>query len=129
MSNEEGTQLTDRQVMAIPHLISSPTLEEGRRRAKIAKQTLYNWLKEPEFKREFRRQRNEAVREALDCLKGAVAKAVDTLIRLMDSPKPYIRKAAAEKIVDYTLKAIEMEELEERLEKVEQAVLKGRFRR
>lgn len=129
MNDEEETQLSDRQLMAIPHLVSSPTLEEGRRRAEIANGTLYNWLKDPEFRRELQRQRNEVAKDALDHLKGAAGKAVDTLIRLMDSQKPYIRKAAAEKIIDYTLKAIEIEEIEERLAKVEEFVLKQRSRR
>ena len=123
MSENTKTQLTNRQLLAIPHLIGSPTLEEGRKRAKVSKATLYKWLKDPRFKEELRRRRNEVARDALDRLKGLVGKAIDKLAELIDSEKPYIQKAVAEKIIDYTLRSIEIEELEERLERIEEIVL------
>jgi hypothetical protein len=61
---EKKTNLTDRQLKAIPHIVSSPTYTEGYQKAEINKTTLYKWLKEPEFKHELDRQRDEVAAEA-----------------------------------------------------------------
>jgi len=53
---KEKAELTERQRKAIPFLVSSPTYTEGCKKAKINKTTLYNWLKEPEFKAELDRR-------------------------------------------------------------------------
>ncbi len=57
--NAEKTQLTDRQLKAIPHIVSSPTYTEGMQKAKVNRSTFYKWLKEPEFKAELDQQRDE----------------------------------------------------------------------
>lgn len=40
----ENEKLTNRQLLAISQIISSSTLEEARRKARISKGTLYAWL-------------------------------------------------------------------------------------
>lgn len=62
---KETLHLTERQKKTIPHLIVSATNEEGRKRARISRNTLYTWLKDPMFKDELQRQRNIVVDEAL----------------------------------------------------------------
>lgn len=118
----ETKKLTNRQLLAISQIITSSTLEEARIKAKISKGTLYAWLKEEAFKAELKRQRDEVVNEAMDRLKCAISKAVDGLIALMDSKQPYLKHRASKDIIDYALKSIEIEDIEERLNKIEQTL-------
>lgn len=112
--------------MAINHILFSPTLEEARRKAKVSKGTLYAWLKDEAFKAELKRQRDEVVKDALDRLKLAMSRAVDGLIGLMGSQQPSLRRWVCKDIIEYVLKSIEIEEIEDRLDKVERAILERR---
>ena len=47
---EEKTILTRKQREAIPHLVGARSLEEGCKKARIAKFTLYHWLSDDPFK-------------------------------------------------------------------------------
>lgn len=124
MGNQE--KLTNRQLVAISQIIASPTLEEARLKAKISKGTLYAWLKDGTFKSELKHQRDEVIKEALCRLKRGISKAVDELIILMDSKHPNFKYRACKDIIDYTLKSIEIEDIEERLDKVEAAIAKNK---
>lgn len=119
---EEKMELSNRQLLAISQIIASTTLEEARRKAKISKGTLYAWLRDDAFKAELKRQRDEVIKESLARLKSAITKAVEELIKLMDSSRPELRRLASKDILEYALKSIELEEIEERLDKVEQAI-------
>lgn len=112
--------LTNRQLLAVNHIIASPTLEEACRRAKLSKGTLYAWLKDEVFKAELKRQRDEVVKGALDRLKFSMTRAVEELVKLVDTSRPELRRLVCKDIIDYGLKAIEFEDIEERLDKIEQ---------
>ena len=115
-------QLTNRQRAAIPHLIGARSLEEARRKARVAKATFYGWLKEEAFQAELRRQQGQVVTEALERLKAGVSEAVDGLVELMKAEEKNIKLRACHGVLDFTLRAKEMEELIERLAKVEKLV-------
>jgi hypothetical protein len=119
---KENERLTNRQLLAINQIIASSTLEEARKKARISKGTLYTWLKDEAFKAELKRERDEVVNEALSRLKKAITKAVDGLIKLMDSQRPDLRRWVFKDIIDYTLKSIEIEDIEERLDKIEKHI-------
>ena len=74
MNGNGKEALTERQLAVIPHLLASPSIKEGCRRAKVSKVTVYGWLKEEAFREELRRQREEVVKGALDTLKANTAK-------------------------------------------------------
>jgi len=77
-------ELTPRQLKAIPFIVSSPTYTEGMQNAKVNRSTFYKWLKEPEFKVELDRQRDEVAAEAFGVLSQSLTKAVETLVALLD---------------------------------------------
>ena len=122
MSNNE--RLTDRQVRVIPYLLTSPSIEEACRRARVHKTTVYEWLKDETFRRELKRQRDAIIERALDSLKANIAKATETLVKHLDSGKENISLRAAESIIEFTQKAVEHEELERRIEALEDKVTK-----
>jgi hypothetical protein len=117
MNDEAG--ITDRQSRVIAHLLASPSIEEACRRARINKTTIYEWLKNENFRRELKRQRDLVIERALDSLKANIAKATETLIKHLDSKRENISVRAAERIIEFTQKALEHEELEKRIEALE----------
>ena len=115
--------LTAKQARIIPYLLGAPSLEEGCKRARVSKVTVYAWLKQENFREELKRQRNELIRGALDCLKANISKATETLVKLLESKSEPIRARAAEDIVEFTQRALEFDDLEKRIEALEERLL------
>jgi hypothetical protein len=115
--------LSERQRKSIPYLVASPTMEEGRRKAKLSKNALYEWLKNPVFRQELGAQRDLVITEALDTLKGHMSKATETLVGLLNTDSDSLRRYVANDIINHVLKAKELQDLEERLERLEKIVL------
>ena len=115
--------LTTRQSRVIPYLLAAPSLEEGCKRARVSKVTVYGWLKQEVFRHELKRQRDELIERALDSLKANVSKATETLVTLLDSKSEPIRARAAEDIIEFAQKAIEHEELERRIQVLEERLV------
>ncbi len=121
MSKAKKTaKLTDRQLKAIPFIVSSPTYTKGCKKAKINKTTLYKWLKEPEFKVELDRQRDEIAAEAFGVLSQGLTKAVETLIGLLDTKDDRLKRLVCKDIIEHILQRKEIEDLDERLRVIEE---------
>ena len=124
---QEKSKLTARQLKAIPHIVSSPTYTEGCKKAGINKTTLYKWLKEPEFKAELDRQRDEIAAEAFGILSQGLTKAVETLVSLLDNKDNRLKRLAAKDIIDFIIRHKENEDLDERLKEVEKLLAEKKF--
>ncbi|MBF0504030.1 MAG: hypothetical protein HQL14_02900 [Candidatus Omnitrophica bacterium] len=116
--------LTTRQMLTIACILGSPTLEDARRKANLSKGTMYRWIKDETFQKELKRQRDEIVNESSNRLKTAMTAAVDGLIALMNTPRPDLKRWVYKDIIEYSLKCVELEKIEERLAIIERAVLK-----
>ena len=119
MDGNGTNTLTDKQLRVIPFLLDAPSTEEGCKKARVGKATVYGWLKEEAFREELRNQREEVVKGALETLKANVGKATETLVKHLDSEKETISIRAAENIIEFTQKAIEFEQLEKRIDGLE----------
>jgi len=117
--------LSEKQLKALPFLISASSESEGCRQAKIAKHTYYEWLKQPLFKDELRRLRNLVVEDAIEVLKTRLGKAVETLVRLLDDPNPILQRNVANDILNHVIKWKEFYEIERRLEVIESKTVNG----
>ena len=124
--NKPDSRLTNRQLKAIPHLVSSPTLEEGRRNARVSRDALYRWLKQPAFKEALRQQRDVVIQEALETLKATMTKATTTLASLLDTQSDSLKRHVCNDLIGHVLKAKELQEFEERLLKIEHVVFERR---
>jgi hypothetical protein len=118
----DNVRLTDRQLRVIPYLLTSASTEEACRRAKVNKTTVYEWLRNETFREELKRQRDAVIERALDSLKANLAKATKTLVQHLDSKRENISIRAAEDIIEFTQKALELEKLEERIASLEQRI-------
>jgi hypothetical protein len=124
--DKRGTQmngtvqnLTRNQLRAIPSILGSKSITGGVKKAGISKTTFYEWLKNPDFKAEFVRQRQELVDLALHGLKASTGEAVKVLRELLNAEGESVRLRTAQAILDNVLKSIEMENIEKRLEELE----------
>ncbi len=112
-------KLTDRQIKAIPHIVSNPTYEQGCKKARINRTTLYKWLKEPEFKAELEKQRDEVASEAFGILSQSLTKAVETLAGLLDNKDNRLKRLTAKDVIDFIVRHKENEDLDKRLKATE----------
>lgn len=118
--NTEKTKLSDRQLKAIPKIVTSPTYSEGCKKARLNRTTFYEWLKIPEFKAELDRQRNEVAAEAFGVLSQSLTKAVETLAGLLDVKDDRLKRLAAKDVIDFIVRHKENEDFDERLTAIEQ---------
>ena len=123
--NENSTgnnSITGKQLRTIPFLLESASIEEGCKRARIGKTTLYGWLKEASFREELQRRRKEVVDLALETVKANVNKAAETLVKHLDSERETISIRAAEKIIGLAQRIVETEELEQKIIALEERI-------
>ncbi len=118
----QESQLSDRQLKAIPLIAASPTYTEGCKKAKVNRTTLYEWLKEPQFKAELDRQRDEIAAEALKVLSQGLTKAVEAIVGLLDSSDGRLKRLAAKDVIDFIIRHKENEDLDKRLTAIEKVV-------
>jgi len=110
-------------MLAISQIVISSSIEEASQRGKVSRGTLYKWLKDKNFKIELKRQRDEIITGALEKLKGSITKAVEELIKLTGAQREEVRRLACNDIITHVLKSIELEDIDQRLDKVERIVL------
>jgi phage terminase small subunit len=113
------TELTERQLKAIPHLVAAPTYTEGAEKAQISRKTLYEWLKNPEFREELDYQRDEVTRQTLDELEQGMTKAVNTLVGLLDTEDQRLKRLVCNDIIEHVLKHRVILDFEQRLDWIE----------
>ena len=111
--------LTPKQKNFIHHYIASPSIEIACKKAGIDRRTFYNWMKKEEFKEYLETKQKEVVEEALKRIKLSITKAVDNLIECLNSDDERMRRLTSKDILDYFIKVNELQDIEQRLEKLE----------
>ncbi len=122
--NENQQKLTNKQIVAMPMLLSDPCIERACNKARISKVSFYKWLKDDLFRCEFERQRGLIIDESLKKLKTCFSLAVDELCKLLTSKNESIRLRTAERVIEYYLEIANMERLEERIIEIEKTITK-----
>ena len=106
-------------------MVASSSYEKGCRKARISRNTFYEWLKDPVFKAELKRQRDTVIEEALETLKSSMTNAVKVLLELLDETKnEYLKRNVAKDIIGYVIKAKEIEDLDKRITEIENSIRK-----
>ena len=109
-------KLSKRQMQALPHILSAPSYEAAAIAARISTKQIYTWLKDPHFKLELDKRREQLMETAINTLITNTAKAALALASLLDSPNDFVKRGAANDILTQTLKLREMFEFEKRLD-------------
>lgn len=120
-SDPQEPCLTRKQDIAISALLSQPTIKEAAAVAKVGESTLWRWLQDKEFHAAYMKARRESVKQSIARLQKYTSAAVDTLHEIMinKSANAFARVSAAKAILDYSLKAVELEDIAERVDALE----------
>jgi hypothetical protein len=119
-----GEKLGRKQEEAIAALLSHRNIEEAARAAGVGARTLIRWLKLPEFIKEYRKARREAVHQSVARMQQATGAAATIVMKLMtDLNVPAaVRLRAAECIFDRAIKGVELEDIEARVSELERTM-------
>jgi len=111
-----------KQDQAIAALLEQPTISKAAKKAGVGERTLLRWLKLDDFQLAYRIARRALVSQAIAHLQQTTGEAVETLRLVMkDKSAPASAKVAAARIaLDLAFKAIETEDVEQRLKALEQ---------
>ncbi len=116
-----GEKLTRKQDLAIAALLEMPTITSAAKAAGVSEQTLWRWMQQTDFQEHYRMAKRRVVEQAITRLQGVTGQAVSTLQEIMIntnfSPTP--RVLAARTILEFSLKAVELEDLAARVEELE----------
>lgn len=122
MIDETLQKLTARQQKGLACLLAEPSIEAAAKSAHISRQTIYEWLREPNFKAAYELAQEAVFAEGISTLKASLQEGVTALREALKDKEatPANRIAAATKLIELSLKAREQFELQERLEQLEQ---------
>jgi len=124
------SNFTRKKEKAIAALLTTDTIEQAANVAGIAESTLYRWLREPVFLEQYRKARKAAVDQAISTLQERANKAAKALIDIAEDQEmpPSTRVAAAREILQTSIKGVERDDFERRLEELERMVIRGEKR-
>jgi hypothetical protein len=118
-----GEKLGRKQEDAIAALLTQRNIEEAARAAGVGTRTLIRWLKLPDFGKEYRKARREAVHQSVARMQQATGAATSVVLKLMTDPNvpAAVKLRAAECVFDRAIKGVELEDIEARLAELERA--------
>ena len=114
--------LTGKKLKAIEALIACDTIDEACKDSGITRSTMYRYLKEPLFEKELKAAKRQLINRAILRLQQTCGDATRTLAEICRDKQapPSSRVSAAKEILSSSLKSIELEGIEERIEAIEQ---------
>jgi hypothetical protein len=115
-------QLTTRQQKALIALLNEDSAALRTESSGVPERTIYLWLKQSVFDAAYREARRQAVGQAVAHAQRQSGAAVAVLVAIMnDGGKPSaVRVSAAAKVIELSIKAVELEDLQARLEVLEE---------
>lgn len=115
--------LTVKQLRAIPALLQEPSIIKAAKRSGVSKSSITRWLRKPEFKEELDRRRLELFNQGLNLLKLSTKKAALKLLEFLNSKDPSQARWAAREILNFAIRAAEIQDIEQRLERLEDKLI------
>jgi pantoate kinase len=115
--------LTHKQLRTIVALVTEPSIPKAAEVAKVGQRTIYDWMKQPEFKAALREARRESFTQAVSLAQRYAPLAMTTLAKVIadTSVAAHARVSAAIGILRFGREAIELDDLAGRIELLEQS--------
>lgn len=110
---------TNNKEKIIDALLTTSTISEAAKQAKVSETTVYRYLRDEAFKNEYRNARRDVVENTVGQLQGATAQAVETLTKNLACGNPTAEIRAAQIILETAYKGIELIDLQMRVELLE----------
>ena len=123
-----GEKLSRKQELALANLLTCPSIADAAKQTGIGEHTLFRWLKDDAFAEAYMEARRQVVRHAIARVQQACTQAVETLQAIMGNPEApaSARVSAARTVLETAIKAVELEDLEQRLSVLEAQMQEGR---
>ena len=120
-SQLQNGNLSANQHRAISALLTEKSVCEAAKSAKVSTPTLFRWLKDEAFNKAYMEARRLATGQAIAQLQQASSEAVKTLCDVMKdkTATPGARVSAAKIVLELSIKAVELEDLAQRVEWLE----------
>jgi DNA-binding MurR/RpiR family transcriptional regulator len=117
--------LPRKQAKAITALLNHRTVGEAAEAVGVGQSTLFRWMQDRNFQGAYRDAKHRIVQHSISRLQKISGEAVEALREIMtDGQKPpNARVACAKAILDMSIKAIELENLEVRVKSLEENIL------
>ena len=114
----------DRQNNFLQALLTEPTTEKAAKKARISKTTAYNYLKSSDFKARLLSEKRELMAQVTNQLQQQALEAVKVLSDIMTNEEApeYARITAAKSVLDNAYKGLDLEDIQVRLSKIEEAM-------
>ncbi len=106
----------DRALIA---LLECNSIRDAAKACRLSEETLYRYLRDADFLRNYRDARRQTVENAISKLQAATAEAVETLERNLHCENPAVEVRTAQIILENAIKGVELIDVIERLEKLE----------
>lgn len=114
--------MTQKKIQALAALLMCPTARAAAQKAGIDERTLRRYQRDPEFQAEYRKRCAEMLESATDKAKSGLPPAVERLSAIVmdDEQQPREQIAAARAVLEYGLRLIEANDIEQRLRALEE---------
>ena len=109
-------RLTPRQMLAIPYIVSAPSMRQAARDARIGRATLVRWMHDPDFRAEIEEARRRVSDLAFAEINGLALKSVIALADLLEDPDPKVRNTAVRTALQNSLKIKEINDIKDRMD-------------
>ncbi len=100
-------------------LIETSSIREAAKVSGICEATIYNYLRDSEFKTAYRDARRQTVESAIAQMQNAASEAVERLKELQYCENPAVAARCAQIIFENSVKGLETTDILERLETLE----------
>ena len=119
LSKGHGERLSRKQEDAIAALLTEPTVGGAARVVGVHPTTLRTWLKVPEFLAAFTEAKNAILLRTVAKLQVAAGKAVDAIVRRLDSTNDDTALQAAKLLLEKNVQTTAQLDISERLKAIE----------
>lgn len=119
-----GEKLSRKQEFAVMAILTEPTLEKAAEKVGVSDTTLYRWQQLESFQDMLKDAKRQTISQATARLRQSMTIAVDTLVEMAENKKtPAVARASAcRTLLEYAFKAHETEDLQERIERLEESL-------
>ena len=104
---------------ALTALLSNSSIRDAAKACRLSEETLYRFLRDPAFLKEYRDAGRQAVENAIRKLQIATNAAVETLERNLHCENPAVESRTAQIILENAIKGVELLDILERVEALE----------
>jgi len=117
--NNKNQQISTKMRRAIPTILAEKNISNGCKKAGIDRATFYKWMSIPVFKADFYNHSKQIFELSMYDLKSSTLEAVNTILKLLNAKNESVRLRAAVSILEYLSKFIELEEITNRVDRIE----------